>query len=143
MKDLPVSIKHLFPPSTDLGRLGTLSTSAGGARAAAQIVLACVGGLKVGATGPGVEQAASDIEFHQAMRQDREIVVRPWRRRLGDLVSVADAHHAHIMLFVDSSASFYAFTDPDGKLYALGRFDQAAEKLLLGLDFGKPLEPDS
>ena len=143
MKDLPASVKCLFPPSTDLSRLGALSTSEGTAQAAAQIVIACVGGLTVGATGPGTEQAASDIEFHPDMRQGRQIVVRPWHQRLGDLVSVADAHHAHIMLFVDSKGSFYAFTDPDDKLYALGPFDQAVEKLLLGLDFGKPVEPDS
>ena len=142
MADLPASIKHFFPPSTNLGGLGTFASSGDRAQAAAQAVIECLGGLRIGATGPGESQATSDVEFHQAIQRSREIVVRPWRRRLGDLVSVADAHHAHIMLFVDSGASFYAFTDPDGKLYALGRFDQAMEILLLGLEFGKPLDED-
>lgn len=143
MKELPPTIRHLFPPTTALSGIGAVMPSEGGARAVAQGVIKCVGGLKVGAVGPGMVFVSGDIEFHRVLRLDREVVVRPWNRQLGALMSVADAHHSHIMLFVDCNASFYAFTDPDGKLYALGCFPQAMETLLVGLDFGMPLEVDS
>ncbi|RRH79414.1 hypothetical protein EH244_31960 [Variovorax beijingensis] len=142
MSELPSTIKHFFPPATSVSGISTVMSPQGGVRAIAQAVIQCVGGLKVGAVGPGVVYATSDIEFHKALRLDREVVGRAWRRQLGELMSVGDAHHAHIMLFVDSNASFYAFTDPDGKLYSLGRFAQAMEALLLGLDYGMPLEAD-
>lgn len=48
----------------------------GGVRAVAQAVIQCVGGLKVGAVGPGVVYATSGIEFHKALRLDREVVGR-------------------------------------------------------------------
>ncbi|RIX84034.1 hypothetical protein [Acidovorax cavernicola] len=142
MNELPSTIKHFFPPTTALSGIGALTPTQGGARAVAQAVIHCVGGLKVGAVGPGSVGAASEVDFHQALRLDREVVGRAWYRQLGELLSVADAHHAHILLFVDSSASFYAFTDPDEKLYPLGHFAQAMETLLLGLDFGMPLDAD-
>jgi len=139
MQNLPASIQRFFPPFE--GGLDGLTPPWEGAQAAAEAVIARLGGLRVGSTAPGVEQAQSNIEFHEALRQDREVVVQPWRMLLGDLVSVADAHHGHIMLFVDAEGRYYAFTDPDSKLYSLGEFQQAMEKLLLGLEFGSPLEP--
>jgi len=139
MQHLPTSIQHLFPPGT--GGVGFLKFAGQGAEDVAVAVLSSLGGLRVGATGPGVGQAKSDIEFHQTLRQGREVVVQPWRR-LGDLKSVADAHHGHIMLFVGRGGRFYAFTDPDSRLYDLGSFPAAMEKLLLGLDFGPALAPD-
>ncbi len=139
MQNLPASIQHFFPPFKD--GLGRLTPPWESAQVAGQAVIARLGGLRVGSTGPGVEQAQSDIEFHEGLRLSREVVVQPWRARLGDLVSVADAHHGHIMLFVDAAGRYYAFTDPDSKLYALGEFHHAMEKLLLGFDFGSPLEP--
>lgn len=142
MNELPATIKHFFPPAMRICGIDAVASTHGGARAVAQAVIHLVGGLKVGEVGPGLVHSASDIEFHQALRLDREVIGRAWRRQFGELVSIADAQHAHIMLFVDSNASFYAFTDPDGKLYSMGPFAQAMETLLLGRDFGRPLDAD-
>ena len=94
----------------------SLALSGESAETVAQAIVSFVGGLRVGETGQGVERATSDVEFHEALRPGREIVVQPWLRQVGNLTSVADAHHGHIMLFVDSGAKLYAFTDPDSKL---------------------------
>ena len=141
MQNLPTSIQHLFPAV--VGGVFSLAPSGESSQTAAQAIVSWVGGLCVGVTGPGAERATSDVEFHEALRPGREIVVQSWRRQVGALMSVADAHRGHIMLFVDSGAQFYAFTDPDSRLYALGSFGRAMETLLLGLDLGLPLEPDA
>jgi hypothetical protein len=56
----------------------------------------------------------------------------------------ATAHHDHMIIFVSSKGHFYAFTDPDGKLYSIGHsFGEAMERLLLGLDYGHCVPRDA
>jgi hypothetical protein len=59
---------------------------------------------------------------------------------VGELAGVASAHHDHIIVLVGSTGEFYAFTDPDDRLYSIGQtFGEAMERLLLGFEYGSPI----
>src|SRR5262249_46529804 len=98
-----------------------------------------VGGLRVGQTGPGIECAASDIEFFRQPRADRHRAFAARFPSVGPVVAIADAHDQHIMLFLDAKGRFLAFTDPDSKLYITGdSFAQSVDRLLLGYRWDFP-----
>jgi hypothetical protein len=99
--------------------------------------------LQVGAVGPGRELTASDVHFYSRVRPEVADVVRMWSRQLGELAAFATAHDDHIILFVNSAGAFYAFTDPDERLYSIGSsFGEAMERLLLGIGYGAPIPQD-
>ena len=41
---------------------------------------------------------------------------------------------------VDDNNIFYIFTDPDEQLYKVGSFNETVRRVLLGIDYGRPLE---
>jgi hypothetical protein len=50
----------------------------------------------------------------------------------------------HIIVFVSSTGSFYAFTDPDDRLYSIGQtLGEAMERLLLGIGYGASIPRDA
>ena len=101
-------------------------------------------GLLVGATGVGEEQAASNVYFYAASRPETSAIAEAWRLQVGNLEAIASAHNDHIVVFVSQDGTYYAFTDPDVQLYAIGQtFGGAMECLLLGLRFGPALSRDA
>jgi SUKH-3 immunity protein len=119
-------------------------TDAPSAQDRAEGVIRQFRGLRVGAVGPGRELAASDVHFYSSARPEVASVVRAWSHQLGELAAVATAHHDHIILFVNSTGGFYAFTDPDERLYSIGQsFGEAMERLLLGLRYGASIPQDA
>jgi hypothetical protein len=119
--------------------IGELSNKASDAEYQAMQLLREYGGLSVGAVGAGRECAASDIRFYERPSVDQGIVGKRWERKLGKLVAVAAAQREHITVLVDGRGQFYIFTDPDGKLYAGGTFQNVTSTLLLGLHYGAPI----
>jgi hypothetical protein len=90
------------------------------------------GGLRIGAVGAGRDLAASDVHFYSEHQQEDASLVEPWLVQLGTLGPVASAHNDHMIIFVDANGRFYAFTDPDGRLYLIGQaLGEAMERLLL------------
>ncbi|WP_256081996.1 SUKH-3 domain-containing protein [Massilia sp. YIM B04103] len=99
-------------------------------------------GLEVGSVGAGVELAKSDVCFYSELNPKASGVLNAWKRQTGEVEAIATAHHDHIIIYVGSHG-FYAFTDPDDKLYELGpEFSLAMEKLLLGLSYGTAMKRD-
>ncbi len=110
----------------------------------ASVLIAEFGGLQVGAVGAGRDLAAIDVRFYSEPQQEDASLVAPWSAKLGCLAPVASAHHDHMVVFVDANGRFYAFTDPDGQLYLVGRsFGEAMERLLLGFGYGAPIPQDA
>lgn len=107
---------------------------------AAVRILKEYGGLSIGETGPGRESSASDIEFYKRLRYEADGLCKEWERQVGQLVAIANAHHQHIIVLVDSQSNLYIYTDPSGQLYYGGSFYEATAKLLLGLDYGSAIE---
>ncbi|MFK3865784.1 SUKH-3 domain-containing protein [Pseudoalteromonas rhizosphaerae] len=107
---------------------------------AAVKILKEYGGLSVGETGPGRECAASDIEFYKRLRYEADGLCKEWGAKIGKLVAIANAHHQHIIVLVDSQSNLYIYTDPNEQLYYGGSFYEATAKLLLGLDYGCAIE---
>ena len=98
----------------------------------------------MGTTGQGRELSASDVHFYSKPRLSAEEVVAPWRAKLGRLSAIASAHDDHMIIFVGADGSFYAFTDPDDRLYRIGAtFSEAMNRLLLGLSYGEPMQKTS
>ena len=146
MPRLPPSVEPLFQragwrPSAAQHEQPNPAASAQ-ERAAA--VIAEFGGLLVGAVGPGRELASSNVHFYSRVRPEVTAIVQAWSSQLGELAGVATAHHDHIVLFVSSAGSFYAFTDPDDRLYSIGQtFGEAMERLLLGIGSGPSIPRDA
>jgi hypothetical protein len=146
---LPSSVHTLFLAAgwkpyyhSSPARVAT-STSTSASNYASAIV-AEFGSLRVGTTGLGREQAASDVSFYSSLRPESAACVQPWSARLGELIAVATAHHDHIIVFVNSTGSIFAFTDPDEQLYSLGEsLGKAMERLLFGLSYGVPIARDA
>ncbi|MBL8507562.1 SUKH-3 domain-containing protein [Chitinimonas sp. JJ19] len=141
MLQIPTSIVPLFlragwqPPAQPRE-----TPSAESAEAYAATVIAEFGGLQVGATGAGRDLAASDVSFYCEPQQDVASLVEQWSSQVGNLAAVASAHHDHMVVFVDANGRFYAFTDPDDRLYLIGRsLGEAMERLLLGFGYGAPI----
>jgi hypothetical protein len=144
---VPSSVQALFRAAgwkpSDHSSSATVAISNSATNCASAIV-ARFGGLTVGATGPGREQAASDVQFYSRLRPEVTTVVQPWSSRLGELVAVATAHHDHIIVFVNSAGNLFAFTDLDEQLYSIGQsFGEAMERLLLGISYGAPIARDA
>jgi hypothetical protein len=143
MPTIPSSVEPLFaragwqPLAAPRVALGAVS-----AEGHAAAVVAEFGGMQVGAVGAGRDLAASDVRFYSELRQEDASLVERWFVQLGSLVAVASAHHDHMVVFVDATGRFYAFTDPDGRLYLVGRsFSEAMERMLLGFEYGAPIPP--
>ena len=98
------------------------------------------GGLNVGEVGPGREQSASDICFKADALDFRSELHNYWEILNTSLFTVASAHHDHMLLLVDDSNDFYIFTDPDEQLYLVGSFEETVKRVLLGLNYGMPIE---
>ncbi|WP_298610979.1 SUKH-3 domain-containing protein [uncultured Thiothrix sp.] len=100
------------------------------------------GGLEVGACGAGLECAASNVCFFTCYQEHKHVVVEPWVSRLGPLTAIAEAHHDHISVFANREGAYYFYTHPDDQLYLGGTsFGEAMERLLLGQQYGRPIEP--
>jgi hypothetical protein len=143
---LPPSVEAMFlaagwRPSTR-GRSEAQLAATAEQRAAE--VIARFAGLRVGAVGAGRDLPASDIHFYSRVRPEVAVVARMWFSQVGELAGVATAHHDHIIVLVGSTGEFYAFTDPDDRLYSIGQtFGEAVERLLLGVEYGSPIPPDA
>jgi hypothetical protein len=103
-------------------------------------VLNQFGGLHVGQTGPGTEQAASDVHFYALPRPDLSAIIYPWTPEVGVCAAFATAHNDHMILFVNDAGEYFVFTNPDECLYKLaGTFGEAMQTLLWGYRYGLPL----
>lgn len=102
------------------------------------------GGLRVGQTGAGCEQAASNIHFYsEANLTNDSLLVEAWNSKIGKLSAFATAHNDHIIIFVSDIGNYYAFTDPDECLYMVGStFGEAMERILLGYCYGSAITYD-
>ena len=145
MTVIPEDIKSEFVAagwSPQRTRRHILATAPSNSHALA--VLEEFGGLNVGSCGPGVELARSNVQFLERFVPAKSQAVESWQKHLGHLTAVADAHNQHIMVFVAEDERYYFFTDPDQKLYLGGlNFGEAMRRLLLGLQYGRALEPNS
>jgi len=103
-------------------------------------VLASFDGLTVGNTGEGIECATSDIHFCP-VAPDGEISA--WNELLGEtLVGIAEVHHAHGELFIDTAGRCYVRSCVHDAFYFEGpTFFEAAEQLLVGLRSRPMLRP--
>lgn len=102
------------------------------------------GGLTVGATGRGLEQAAGNLEF---LAQPKALPpTDSWMRRwhqLREAVAVAQAFDTYVVVFVDAEGRFLAVTDVDHKLYDFGPdFARFAETMLRGLRWPAAVAPE-
>ena len=103
-------------------------------------ILKHFGGLRVGQSGPGTEQAASDVSFYSSYRPEVSAVVSPWKPQVGECAAFGTAHNDHMILFVNDAGTYFVFTDPDERLYQLrGSFGEAMQTLLWGYSYGTPL----
>ena len=103
-------------------------------------ILRRFGGMRVGQSGPGTEQAASDICFYSSLRPEVDVVISPWLPKVGKCAAFGTAHNHHMILFVNDEGTYFAITDPDERLYKLdGAFGQVMQNLLCGYRFGAPL----
>lgn len=146
MLSLPPSIQQLFfaagwqpqplPKSAD----PDYASAAGRATA----ILRQFAGLHVGEVGSGAEQAKSDISFYSQLRPAVGVVTSPWHLQVGNCAAFATAHNDHMVLFVNDQGRYFAFTDPDSRLYPLGdSFGNGMHTLLLGYSYGASLPRDS
>jgi hypothetical protein len=105
-------------------------------------VLAKFGGLTVGRCGAGAECATSDIHFGAVGPADPDI--RIWNALLGTtLIGVAEVHHGHGELYVDSSGRYYGLSGVhDAFCFEGSTFSEAVEGLLLGRRARPMLRPD-
>jgi hypothetical protein len=112
------------------------------ANAGPEMLATCIieefGGLSVGESGPGTEQAASDVHFYSHLRRSEvSEVVAPWSDRVGEVAAFATAHCDHMILLIGSGSRFYVFTDVDERLYDAGTdFGNLMYRLLFGYRIG-------
>ena len=103
-------------------------------------ILSEFGGLDIGEVGPVRELSASDISFGTETFDFGSEFHNSWEKLNTSLFVVASAHRDHMVLLVDDSNNFYIFTDPDEQLYLVGSFEETVKRVLLGLNYGEPLE---
>jgi hypothetical protein len=105
-------------------------------------VLSQFGGLAVGRCEAGEQCATSDLRFHPVGPTDPDI--RIWNALLGTtLIGVAEVHHGHGELYVDSSGRYYGLSNIHDAFYFEGSaFGEAVEGLLLGRRARPMLRPD-
>ncbi|WP_084030352.1 SUKH-3 domain-containing protein [Bradyrhizobium paxllaeri] len=139
---VPASVRPLFVAAGwRPGRTVALSPALR-ANHPATAILAEFGGLTVGQTGAGEECAKSDVAFRELSPDD--LVLGVWDKLLQtQLVGIADVHHAHAELYVDSSGRcFTASVVDDGFSFEGATFGEAIERLLLGRRSRPMLRPD-
>ncbi|MGM9481404.1 hypothetical protein ACS5PN_09460 [Roseateles sp. NT4] len=145
MGDIPQTIESTFA-AAGWTRCSYLDQSdeCQSAEAFVAAILAQFSGLHVGQCGPGTQQAASDIDFYRAARPEVAAIVAPWQSLVGNCEAFATAHHDHMILLVNDDGAYFAFTDPDDRLYRFnGGFGDFMEALLLGYPFGAALPRDA
>lgn len=103
-------------------------------------VISEFGGLNVGEVGSGRELAASDICFRTEPFDFGSEFHNHWGGLSTPLFAFASAHYDHMLLLVDNGNKFYIFTDPDEQLYRVGSFEETVKRVLLGINYGAPLE---
>ena len=132
MIEVPTSVSSLFVEAGwHPGRRVSVDPSVPASHPAAPI-LAQFAGLTVGDTGTGEECARSDLAFRQLCPDDP--IVSTWEELLHtQLFGVADVHHAHGELYVDSSGRCFGRSCIHDAFYFEGAsFAEAVERLLLG-----------
>lgn len=137
----PMFVTAGWSPAT--APAGALPPGADAVQRAAAI-LACCANLHVGAVGPGTEKAASDVHCEPAPCTEASELLEPWQAQVGLCVTYASAHHDHMRLFISDGGEHLLYTEPDGRLYAMGTdFEQVMRALLWGYRLGRLLEPDA
>jgi hypothetical protein len=108
----------------------------------AAAILAELDGLLVGQTGPGEECARGNLAFCQLPPD--EFVLDVWGKLLStQLVGIAEVHHAHAGLYIDSSSRCFGHSVVDDGFYLVGAsFGEAIERLLLGRRCRPMLRPE-
>jgi hypothetical protein len=142
MNEVPESVRSLFVVAGwRPGRTVAVSPPLRADHPAAAI-LAEFGGLTVGQTDAGEECAKSDVAFRRLPPDDPILDV--WGKLLcTQLVGIADVHHAHAELYVDSSGRcFTASIVDDGFYFEGASFGAAIERVLLGRRSRPMLRPD-
>lgn len=104
-------------------------------------VLSRLIGLRVGRCSAGVECATSDIRFSSL---DGNPEVDAWAGLLGStLVGIAEIHHAHGELYIDSSGRCFGHSCiHDAFFFEGSSFGEAVERLLIGRAARPLLRPD-
>ena len=142
MAQLPSSVESLFTAAgwRRSARPDTESLPGASAQTRAAAIIEEYGGLRVGSIGPGRDLGASDVRFYASARPDVATAVEAWSS-LGEMAAIAAAHNDHMLIFVSGAGDFYAFTEPDGKLYLIGHsFAEAVERVLLGINYGPSIQ---
>ena len=98
------------------------------------------GGLSVGEVGAGRDTSASDITFRKNTFNFGSEFNNQWPSLNKELFAIATAHHDHMILLIDEEKNTYIFTDPDEELYFGGTFKEMIKKVLLGINYGVPIE---
>jgi hypothetical protein len=105
-------------------------------------VLAELGGLTVGKCGAGIECATSDLAFEWSDFADDTVTW--WGQRLRThLIKVAEYHHVHGELYVDSAERCFSASLVDDNFSFIGdTFGEGVERLLLGKRSRPMLRPN-
>jgi len=102
-------------------------------------VLSEVSGLRVDATGVGIECASGNVEFTDRYAAERASIVEQLFPEAGQISAIGEAHDSYIWLFINSKGGLMAFTEVDSKLYEAGvSVSQGVERLLLGRRWDYP-----
>ncbi len=100
---------------------------------AAAPLLVSFGGLRVGASGPGRDCAASDIEFTLKPSAGARYAVGKLESPGDDLFPLGMAGNRHLDLFLDARGRLWAYCVPNGRLDNIGdSFEVGVVRLLLG-----------
>jgi SUKH-3 immunity protein len=138
--DLPSSVVPLFRAAgwPSLIRKPATSNALNGHPATA--VLFELEGLSVGDCEAGEECARSDIAFGRSERLEQDSSVQAWELLLNTkLVCIAEVHHFHGALFIDSSGACYQSSQVHEAFSFEGAtFGAAVERILLGRK-GQPM----
>jgi hypothetical protein len=105
-------------------------------------ILARFNGLTVGRVGTGEECATSDIHFRAIDSSNSDVLA--WNRLLQTtLIGVAEVHHGHGELYVDSHGRCYGLSViHDAFYFEGGTFVKAVERILRGRRSRPILRPD-
>src|SRR5215813_3434060 len=142
MAEIPLSVQPLFVAAGwHPGRRVSRAPTARADHPAAAI-MAEFSGLRVGQTGAGEECAKSDVAFQQLFPKDSILGV--WRKLLStELIGIAEVHHGHAELYMDSSGRcFGASMVHDGFYFEGASFGEAIERILLGRRSRPMLRPE-
>jgi hypothetical protein len=95
-------------------------------------LLSAFGGLRISATGPGTQCAASDVYFTQQVDELPEALA--FARLLGEpLVPLAETHNAHGVLYIGQSGRCFGASLIDETIWLEGEsFEEAIRSLTTG-----------